>query len=279
MTVGSWYLPGPSRLPGVEVIGPSVARLYDHYLGGKNHYSVDRMAAERIRTVFPDLVDAAWANRGFHGRAAGWMARQGIRQFVDAGCGLPTTADTYTAVHRFADPARVAYVDHDPLVIAHARALLMRPGSTSVVTADIRDPESVIAGLRLDGLINLAEPIGLLVTAVMHFVADEDDPWGCVARLVAALAPRSFLALSHATADSLTPAAAQTITDVYADATERLYLRPRAEVARFFDGLTLVPPYTGAVPGLVHAGLWGCEDPELADSEGARAVYCAVARR
>jgi hypothetical protein len=166
----------------------------------------------------------------------------------------------------------------DSVVLAHAHTLLARPDATSVLLADVRDPASLLAGLHLDGLIDLAEPVGLLVTAVMHFVADEDDPWGCVARLMAALAPESFLALSHATADSITPVAAQTITDVCTDATERLYLRSRAEVARFFDGLALVPPYIGAESEMVHVGLWGCEDPELADSDGARAVYCAVAR-
>jgi rhodanese-related sulfurtransferase len=248
-------------------------------LGGKNHYATDRDAAEKIRAVFPDLADAAWANRGFHGRAAIWMAQQGIRQFVDVGCGLPTTTDTYMAVEKFAASARVSYVDHDPAVIAHAHALLARTGSTAVMLADVRDPASLLAGLHLDGLIDLAEPAGLLVTAVMHFVAAEDDPWGCVARLVAALAPGSFLALSHATADHLSPVAAQTVAEVFAGASERLYLRSRAEIGRFFDGLELVPPYTGAEAELTCAGLWGCEDPDLADSEGSRALYCAVGRR
>jgi hypothetical protein len=265
-------------LPGGEVTGPNVARLYDYCLGGKNHYSVDRDAAEKIRTVFPDLDDAAWANRGFHGRAASWMARQGIRQFVDVGCGLPTTRDTYATVRPCGPTARVVYVDHDPAVITHANALLRRNGSTSVLLADVRDPAGLLVALHLDGLLELAEPVGLLVTAVMHFVADDDDPWGCVARLVAGLVPGSFLALSHASDDHVPPVVVQTVAETFAGAGEQVYLRPRAEVGRFFDGLELVPPYPEAVPELVHAGLWGCEDPDLADSEGARALYCAVAR-
>lgn len=277
--VGSWYLPGPSRLPGVEVTGPNVARLYDYCLGGKNHYPVDREAAEKIRAVFPDLSDAAWANRGFHGRAAGWIARQGIRQFVDVGCGLPTTRDTYATVRPYGPTARVVYIDHDPAVIAHANALMKRDGSTSVLLADVRDPAGLLVGLHLDGLLELAEPVGLLITGVMHFVADEDDPWGCVARLVAALVPGSYLALSHASGDHLAPVVVQTITEAFAEAGEQVHLRPKAEIARFFDGLAVMPPYPLADPELVNAGLWGCEDPGQADSLGARASYCAVARR
>jgi hypothetical protein len=253
--------------------------VYDYCLGGHSHHKVDRVAAEKIRAVFPDLTDAAWANRGFHGRAALWMGRQGIRQFVDVGCGLPAARDTYVTVREVEPSARVAYVDCDPAVIAHARALLTSGGATAVVLADVRDPASLLAGLHLDGLIELAEPVGLLATAVMHFVADEDDPWGCMARLVNALAPGSFLALSHASADQMTPAAARTVTEVFAGASEQVYLRSRAEIGRFFDGLELVVPYPGVEPELVSAGLWGCEDPVLADSAGSRALYCAVARR
>jgi hypothetical protein len=275
----SWYSAGPSRLPYTDAYQPSVARLYDYCLGGKNHYSADRRVAERIRGVFPDLADAVWANRGFHGRAAVWMTRQGIRQFVDVGCGLPTTKDTYATVQGIEPSARVCYVDHDPLVIAHAHALLTRAEATSVLLADVRDPSSLLAGLHLDGLIDLAEPVGLLVTAVMHFVADEDDPWQCVARLLAALAPGSYLALSHASADQLSPLVAQTVTEAFAEASEQVFLRSKAEIGRFFDGLELVMPYPEAEDGWVSVGLWGCEDPELADSEGSRALYCAVGLR
>lgn len=275
----SWYSAGPSRLPYTDAYQPSVARMYDYCLGGKNHYAADRRAVERIRAVFPDLSDAAWANRGFHGRAAAWMSRQGIRQFVDVGCGLPTVRDTYTSTRELGSSPRVCYVDHDPLVIAHAHALLARAGVTSVLLADVRDPSSLLAGLHLDGLIDLAEPVGLLVTAVMHFVADEDDPWQCVARLLAALAPGSYLALSHASADQLPPLVAQTVTEAFAEASEQVFLRSRADIGRFFDGLELVTPYPEAEDGLVSVGLWGCEDPELADSEGSRALYCAVGRR
>jgi hypothetical protein len=258
---------------------PGLARLYDYCLGGRNYYPADQEAAEKIRAAFPGLSDAAWANRGFHGRAAVWMAWQGIRQFIDVGCGLPTARNTYTTVQRHAPAARVVYVDNDPAVVAHAHALLMRSGATAALLADVRDPASLLAGLHLDGLIDMTQPVGLLVTAVMHFVADADDPWGYLARLAAALAPGSYLALSHASGDHMPPLAAQTVAEVFEDAAVPVHLRPRTEIERFFDGLELVAPYAGVDPGLVSVGLWGCEDPGLADSDGSRAVYCGVARR
>ena len=276
---GDWYMPGPSRALGVDAHRASVARVYAFFLGSENHYQVDQVAAGEILAVFPEALDAVWSNRGFHDQAALWMARQGIRQFVDVGCGLPVDTDTYNTVRRILPSPRVIYVDRDPAVVAHAHALLRRRGETSVLAADICDPPDLVAGLHLDGLIDLAEPVGLLVTGVMHFAADSADPWGCVARVMAALAPGSFLALSHATADLLDQRTAQAITRIYAGAGAQLCFRTRAEVARFFDGLTLVPPGAGADPGVVHAGLWRCADPEMASSPGAQAVYCGVACR
>ncbi len=128
-------------------------------------------------------------------------------------------------------------------------------------------------------LIDFAQPVGLLMTAVVHFVADGSDPWGLVARYMSALAPGSYLALSHVTADQKPPAAARAILDIYADATERIYIRTRAEVERFFAGLELVPPYEGAPAAVTYVGEWGAEDPALADSDGSRWCYGAVARR
>jgi hypothetical protein len=128
-------------------------------------------------------------------------------------------------------------------------------------------------------LIDFGQPAGLLMTAVVHFVGDSSDPWGLVARYMAALAPGSYLALSHVTADQKPPAAVRAILDIYAGATERIYMRTRAEVERFFAGLELVPPYEGAPAAVTYVGEWGAEDPALADSDGSRWCYGAVARR
>jgi O-methyltransferase involved in polyketide biosynthesis len=258
---------------------PSPARLYDYYLGGTNNFEVDRLAAEQIRKQMPELEDAAWANRGFHGRAARWLAAQGIRQFIDIGSGLPTQNNTHDAVRRVTTDCRVVYVDNDPMVAAYGNALLAGNGTTTVVTADLRDPDALLANPGLVDLIDFSEPVGLLMTAVVHFVPDEEDPWGLVARYVAAVPPGSYLALSHVTYDNLPPRIVQAGQEVYARASSNIFLRSRAEVERFFDGLEIVAPFEGANPGLTYVGVWGAEDAEAADSDGSRAFYCAVARR
>ncbi|HEY2549317.1 MAG TPA: SAM-dependent methyltransferase [Streptosporangiaceae bacterium] len=265
--------------PGVDATRPSPARIYDFMLGGTNNFAVDRDALARAIVLVPELHDIAWANRGFHQRSARWIAEQGVRQFIDLGSGLPTLGNTHEVVYGVAADARVVYVDVDPMVAVHSKELLAGDGRSAVVTADLRDPDGVLGDPVVASLIDFAEPVGLLMTAVLHFVADGSDPWRLVARYMAALAPGSYLALSHATADKLPPAAAQSARDTYANATEQMHLRPRAEVERLFAGLELVPPYQGAEPGLVHVGLWGCDDPELADSDGSRWEYAAVARR
>jgi hypothetical protein len=253
--------------------------MYDYMLGGRDNYDVDRAAVEKIRAVLPEVGAAAWANRGFHQRAAKWMAQQGIVQFVDVGCGLPTMDNTHQVVQRVNPAARVAYIDHDPMVIAHARGLLTHDGRTSVIVADVRDPESVLTALHLDGLIEFAEPVGLLCTAVMHFVAAEDDPYGCVHRLVAALAPRSYLALSHVTADQMPPMAIAAGVAAYENATEQVHPRSRAEVKRLFDGLTILPPYLSAPPELCRIGLWGAEDPQVAADDSGQPWWAGVGQK
>jgi hypothetical protein len=265
--------------PGVDPSTPSPARLYDYYLGGHNNFQVDRDAAEQMRTLMPELSDAAWANRGFHQRAARWIAERGVRQFIDIGSGLPTTGNTHEVVQA-ADPGiRVVYVDNDPMVAAHTRELLTDNGSTTFILADLREPDSVLGNAELREHLDFEAPIGLLMTSVVHFVADGSDPWGLMARYLAALAPGSYLALSHATMDKLPPRMVEAGLEMYARAAEMLYPRSRAEVERFFDGLELVPPYQGAEAAVAYVGLWGAEDPEAADSDGSRVLYCGVARR
>ncbi len=264
---------------GVDLTRPSPARLYDYYLGGTTNYAIDRAAAEKLKVDAPDLIDAVWANRGFHGRAAVWLAEHGIRQFIDIGSGLPTQNNTHEAVHKVAPEARVVYADIDPIVAAHADALLAEDGTTTVITADLRDPDALLGQPALRELIDFAEPVGVLMTAVMHFVADDMDPWGLVARYMTAVASGSYLALSHATYDNMPPRAVQASLDTYARTTDPVYLRPKAAVERFFDGLELVPPYLSAEPGVTYVGVWGAEDPAAADSDGSRGFYCGVARR
>lgn len=269
----------PPVPPGVDPRVPSPARLYDYFLGGKINFPADRAAADRLRADLPELSDVAWANRGFHQRAARWLAETcGIRQFVNIGSGLPTQGNTHEVVGSVAPDARVVYVDNDPMVRSYAGELLAGRRLTTFVAADLRDPDSVLNNRSLLALIDFTQPVGLLMTAVLHFVSDEADPWGLVARYVNALAPGSYLAVTHATADNLPPRGVQSGLALYAKSTENLYIRSRAEVQRFFAGLDLVQAWPGAEPGLVFLGEWGAEDPELADSDGSRWGYCGVGR-
>src|SRR5712691_5580640 len=262
---------------GVDTSRPSPARMYDYMLGGTHNFQVDRDATDQFKSQFPDLEDAAWANRGFHGRAARWMAIQhGIDQFIDVGSGLPTQNNTHQVLHAINPAARVVYVDNDPMVLVTAADLLTSDGTTAVVQADLRDPESLLENSELRQLIDFSRPAGLLMTAVVQFVHENSDPWGLVARYVAALAPGSCLALSHITGDKMPPRSIASGVEIYTRASESAYPRTRAEIERFFDGLEIVSPFEGASPALCHVGVWGSEDPEEADSDGSRVFWCGV---
>jgi trans-aconitate methyltransferase len=272
-------VPDPPVPPGVDPAKPSPARLYDYYLGGHNNFEADRKAAEALRQSLPALSDAAWANRGFHQRAATWLAAEvGLRQFIDIGSGLPTVGNTHQVIQRIDPAARVVYGDIDPMVAAQSAPLLASVPNVTLITADLRDPDALLSHPTVRSMIDFTEPAGLLMTAVLHFVADDRDPWGLLARYVAALAPGSYLALSHATSDGLPPLAVHAMVETYANATEQLTLRSRAEVERFFAGMEMVAPYRGATDGLTFVGQWGAVDPASADSDGSRVLYCGVAK-
>jgi hypothetical protein len=269
----------PRVPPGVDPTKPSPARIYDYVLGGTYNFPVDRAAAERIRAQSPDLKDAAWVNRGFHQRAARWMAdEQGIRQFIDIGSGLPTQSNTHGVVQKAIPDAHVVYVDNDPMVRAYAGEFLSDNGTTAVITADMREPDPILNAPELGALIDFDQPAGLLMTAVLHFVADGSDPWALVARYANALVSGSYLALSHITYEGLPPRLVEEGVQVYQQA-DGVYPRSREQIERFFAGLELVPPYPGAESAIMHVGVWGAEDPELADSDGSHWWFGGVARR
>jgi hypothetical protein len=173
----------------------------------------------------------------------------------------------------------VVYVDHDPMVLANGAALLGDSEHTKIIMADLRDPQTVLGHPALRAVIDPGQPTGLLMTGVMYFGADESDPWGLVAAYVGAMAPGSYLALSHLTADGRPARAVAEGGGVYARGAETIHFRSRTDVERFFAGLELVPPYADAPPELTHVGLWAAEDPGLGDTDDARWLYCGVARR
>ena len=265
---------------GVDVSCPSPARMYDRYLGGTANFQADRDAVDRILALVPEIRDAAWANRGFLQRAVRWMAERGIRQFIDLGAGLPTQRCTHEVAREIVPDARVLYTDNDPSVIVHGHEILAGVPGVAVLEADFRHPGQLLGRTETRRLIDFTEPAGLLIVAVTQFIPDADDPWGLVARYVGALASGSYLALSAPTADRMAARKVDRILDVYATSTIPVNTpRTRAEISRFFAGLDIEPPYPGADPGLVSAGLWDCEDPEAAESDGSRAFYVAVARK
>jgi hypothetical protein len=260
----------------LEPLKPSPARIYDYMLRGAHFRDVDAAAGERLLSVVPEIRDCAWSNRGFHQRAATWIAKQGVRQFLDIGSGLPTVGNTHEVVGKVHRDARVVYVDHDPMVRLHGEGLV-DPNRVRVVCADLREPDTILGHPAVRELINPAEPTGLLMNAVLMFVSDEANPWSLVARYVDEMRSGSYLSLSHLTDDAKPPVAVDAFRRAFDHATEQLHFRSKCQVAKFFDGLAVVPPYEGAVPDLTYSGLWGAEDVQLADSDGSRWLYCAVA--
>jgi hypothetical protein len=263
----------------VDPARPSPARIYDYLLGGTNNFESDRMAAEQLKQQIPEIADAAWANRGFHQRAAKWIAEQGVRQFIDIGSGLPAVGNTHDVIRRVAPDVRVVYIDNDPMVLASSSALIGDDKDAVVVLADMRDPDAVLGAPGLRSLIDFAEPTALLITGVLHFIADDSGPRALVARYLDALAGGSYFAMSHQTADHMPNVGAQALSEVGRLSAGGSFARSKEEVRAFFSGLEIVPPYPGAQPDVTWIGLWGCEDPALADSDGSRWYYCGVARK
>ena len=224
------------------------ARVYDYWLGGKDNFAADREAAEQVIEVNPNVLPGVRANRAFLGRAVRFLAREaGIRQFLDLGTGLPTAENTHQVAQAIAPDARIVYVDNDPIVLAHARALLTSTGdgATAYVQADIRETGKVLA--RAAETLDFSRPVAVMALMILQYVPDEDDPWGIVARLVDTLAPGSYLTVSDTVRDIDTGR----VTEGTARLNERmgptrLTLRSRPEFERFFLGLELVEP--GVVP-------------------------------
>lgn len=215
------------------------------------------MAAEKVLQVAPVYARAVRLNREFHQRAARWIVGQGVTQFVDIGCGLPTEENTHEAVCQVQPLARVAYMDNDPVVVSHGQALLVRGSDrVAVMAGDIRDPQTIIERLRGWPHVDLDEPIGVLLTAVMHFIADDEDPWAIVALLISALAPGSYLALSHGTADGLPPQMATAGVAPLITAFGRPHLRGKDAITALFAGLEIVPATEGGLAELCPPGAW-----------------------
>ncbi|MET9523187.1 SAM-dependent methyltransferase [Streptomyces coeruleorubidus] len=234
----------------IDISVPSVSRMYDYYLGGSHNFEVDREAARRAMEFMPGLPKVMQANRAFMRRAVRYAADQGISQFLDIGSGIPTFGNVHEVAQAARPGARVVYVDHDPVAVAHSQAVLQGNDDADIVAADLRKPQEILRSPEVERLIDLNQPVALLLVAILHFVEDEDDPYGAVAELREALAPGSLLVLTHASYEGipLPPERAGGAVNVYQDIRSPLIMRSREEIARFFKGYDMVEPGLVAMP-------------------------------
>lgn len=229
---------------------PNPARMYDYYLGGKDHFPADREAAERVIAAYPQARTLALENRRFLERAVEFLAGQGIRQFVDLGTGLPTSPNVHEVAQRVQPDARVAYVDNDPVVTVHSRALCGGDDGVTVIDGDIRQPQAILTNPELTDLINLSEPVAFLCVAVLHFITEDANPREIVAALRWRMAPGSYLVISHIATDGADRRVIDEITDAYEGATAPVVPRTESAIRDLFTGLDL------AKPGLTDVARW-----------------------
>jgi SAM-dependent methyltransferase len=257
--------------PGVDTRRANIARVYDYWLGGTQNFLADRDLARQIVAIEPTAREIARANRAFLGRAIQYLAGAGIRQFLDIGSGIPTQGNVHEVAQQASPGCRVVYADTDPVVVAHGQAILAGRPDAAAIRADLRDPAAILADPAVRRLIDFREPVGLLLVAVLHFVGDADDPGPIVATLRDALAPGSFLVLSHATTDDR-PDLARAVEKVYNGSVAGSWqFRSGPQIERFFDGFDLVDP------GLVPAHQWQ-PDPAAGDTSRLWGLLAGVGR-
>jgi SAM-dependent methyltransferase len=243
--------PRPRVPEGIDTSVPNVARIYDYLLDGKDNFEADRQAAHHLVTLVPAVRQSVWENRRLLRRAIRYLAAdEGIDQFLDIGVGLPTQGAVHEVAHETNPAARVAYVDYDPVVVLHGNALLTEPDRSVVVQADVRQPELIFGDPVISAHLDFSRPVAVTLLAVMHFVSDEDDPYGIVAAVRDALAPGSFLVLGHVSRDNVPDDLAERVVKMYEQASEPLTPRSKDQVTRFFGGFQLVEP------GITHENGW-----------------------
>jgi len=260
------HLASPAGIDqGIDPGVPSPARIYDYYLGGKDNFAADRAAAEKALSAVPQGREVARSNRRFLIRAVRHMASHGVAQFIDLGTGFPTSPSVHETAAALVDRPRVVYVDNDPMVTSHNRALLAgdRDG-VAVLHGDIRCPGQIFKHDDLWKTIDFGRPVGVLFVAVLHFIPGEDDPHCSVTAFCSLMAPGSFLAVSHISSDGTAPAVMAAIHEAYRTASAPAVFRSRDEIAGFFAGLDLVKPGIVEVSGWrVRAGLPSASPPAL----------------
>ena len=259
--------------PSIDTSVPHPARMYDYFLGGHDNYEVDRDAAEHVIAVVPEVLAMVRENRAFLGRAVRFLARQGIRQFLDIGTGIPGPGNTGDVARALVPEARVVYVDNDPIVLVHASALLAGhdPLRTTVIEADLRDPDTILGHPATNAVLDFDQPIAILLVAVLHFIMDDENPAALVDRLKRVMVPGSYLVVSHGTSD-IDPERAAEAVSTYNQGGARIVARSGAQIRRFFEGLEFVEP------GLVQLPLWR-PDGEVEDDISGIWWYGGIARK
>jgi hypothetical protein len=258
---------------------PSVARVYDYYLGGSHNFAVDRELARKIVEMTPETVQVARANRAFLRRAVRFCVQAGIRQFLDIGSGIPTVGNVHNVAQDLDPLAKVVYVDIDPVAVAHSRAILADNDLATVIQADLRDPGGILDHPEVQSLLDLTEPVAVLMVSVLHLIPDEDDPAGIVGKFAAAVAPGSYLVLSHLMLPDRglaedEAAKLDTAREQYARTATQLSMRSRQEITDLLAGWELVEP------GLTHLSMWRPDSPEDVEvGPGGAAFLAGVGRK
>jgi hypothetical protein len=263
---------GSSNLLGHDTSVANAARMWNYWIGGKDHFRADREAGDQVLEAMPALPYIARMLRRFLTTTVDELAAAGVRQFLDIGTGLPTADNTHDVAQRAAPESRIVYVDHDPVVIRHAQALLTSSaaGKTDYIQADLRDWATISAGAQRT--LDFSRPVAVILIAVLHFILDAEDPHEMIARMMADLAPGSYLVIAHAASDIEADTAAAMASSYNATSSLTITPRDRATVTRFFDGMEM----TG--PGLIPLAQLRASSPDIAADRGL-SCYCGIARK
>ncbi len=263
----------PSWAPtGVDIDQPSVARVYDYYLGGSHNFHADRAFADQVMATLPNMPWVIQENRAFLRRLVRHLTEQGIDQFIDLGSGIPTVGNVHEVAQALNPDAKVVYVDHDPVAVAHSRAILSGNAGAAIIAGDLRHPTDILAAPEIKRLIDLNRPVGLLIVSVLHFIPDDEAAAGVITEWRMFLPAGGYVALSHASADELSDGATRA-ESLYNKSVTSMAMRTHAGVVSLFGGLPLVDP------GVVPIPLWRPDSPDdITESSKRYPGYAGLAR-
>lgn len=272
--IGGWALTRPEWVTdGIDLSRPSASRVYDFYLGGFHNFSSDREMAEQAIKDWPDLPLIMKSNRAFLRRAVGYLVKQGVRQFLDIGSGIPTVGNVHEVAHELAPESKIVYVDIDPVAVAHSQSILTDNPNAKVLAGDFRRPAEILADPLVTEFLDLSRPVGVLLNALLHFVGDADHPAEVIATLRDALAPGSYLTISHATHELHPPELTDFHRGLYRQTATPMTMRSQAQVRDLFDGFELVEP------GVTLSEEWHPETVAVVEDAERVPIWAGVGRK